>query len=49
MPYVFTIWHKFRPLGVSESVSYQTHLAEEVLQGQNFFRCIKGGKIDSWN
>jgi hypothetical protein len=35
-PYVFTIWHKFRPLGVSESVTYQTHLADEVLQRQNF-------------
>jgi hypothetical protein len=45
--YVFTIWHKFRPLGalgVSESVTYQTHLADEVLQRQNFCRCIKGGK-----
>jgi hypothetical protein len=30
--YVFTIWHKFRPLGVSESVTYQTHLADKVLQ-----------------
>jgi hypothetical protein len=49
MSYVFTIWHKFRPLGVSESVTYQTHLADEVLQRQNLCRCIKGGKIDSWN
>jgi hypothetical protein len=47
--YVFTIWLKFRPLGVSESVTYQTHLADEVLQRQNFCRCIKGGEIDSWN
>jgi hypothetical protein len=37
-------WHKFRPLGVSESVTYQTHLADEVLQMQNFCRCVKGGK-----
>ncbi len=29
--YVFTIWHKFRPLGISESVTYQTHLADKVL------------------
>jgi hypothetical protein len=47
--YVFTIWNKFRPLGVGESVTYQTHLADEVLQRQNFCRSIKGGKIDSWN
>ncbi len=44
MCYVFTIWHKFRPLGVSESGTYQTHLADEVLQRQNFGRCIKGEK-----
>jgi hypothetical protein len=43
--YVFNIWHKFRPLEVSESVTYQTHLADEVLQRQNFCRCIKGGKL----
>jgi hypothetical protein len=49
MTYVFTIWHKFRPLGVSASVTYQTHLADEVLQRQNFCRCKKGIKIDSWN
>jgi|LakMenE18May11ns_1017448.scaffolds.fasta_scaffold5839263_1 hypothetical protein len=49
MSYVFTIWHKFRPLGVSESVTYQTHLADEVLQGENLCRCVKGGKIYSWN
>jgi hypothetical protein len=49
MSYVFTIWHKFRPLGVSESVTYhQTHLADEVLQRQNFVAC-KWGKMDSWN
>jgi hypothetical protein len=46
MSYVFTIWHKFRPLRVTESVTYHT---DEVLQRQNFCRCIKGGKIDSWN
>ncbi len=33
---VFTIWHKFRSLGVGESVTYQTHLADEVLKRQNF-------------
>jgi hypothetical protein len=38
MSYVFTIWHKFRPLGVSESVTYPTHLADEVRQRQNFCR-----------
>ncbi len=32
------------PLGVNESVTYQTHLADEVFQRQNFCRCIKGGK-----
>jgi hypothetical protein len=39
------------PLGVSESVTYryQTQIADEVLQRQNFCRCIWGGKIDSWN
>jgi hypothetical protein len=49
MFYVFTIWHKIRPLGVSESVTYQTQLADEVFQRQNFCRYVKGGKIDSWN
>jgi hypothetical protein len=47
MSYVFTIWHKFIPLGVIESVMYQTHIADEVLQRQHFCRFIKGGKIDS--
>jgi hypothetical protein len=47
MSCVFTKWHKFRPLGVSESVTYQTHLADKVLQRQNFCRCIKGGIICS--
>jgi hypothetical protein len=36
MSYVFTIWHKFRQLGVSDSVTQQTHLADEVLQSPNF-------------
>ncbi len=44
MCYVFTIWHKFRPLGVRESVTYQTHVADEVLQRQNFCGCVKRGE-----
>jgi hypothetical protein len=34
MSYVFTIWHKFRPLGVSESVTYQTDTSTKFSRGK---------------
>jgi hypothetical protein len=39
--YVFTIWHKFRPLGVGESVTYSRRSSPEA----KFCRCVKREKL----
>ncbi len=41
MSYVFTIWHKFRPLGVGESVTYSRRNSPEA----KFYRCVKREKL----
>ena len=41
MSYVFTIWHKFRPLGVGESVKYSRRSSPEA----KFCRCVKREKL----
>ena len=41
MSYVFTIWHKFRPLGVGESVTYSRRSSPEA----KFCRCVKREKL----
>ena len=41
MSYVFTIWHKFRPLGLGESVTYSRRSSPEA----KFCRCVKREKL----
>jgi hypothetical protein len=52
MSYVFTIWHKFRPLGVSEIVTYRhmkfssARILEQSIHSKKFDWAIIGeGKI----
>jgi hypothetical protein len=52
MSYVFTIWHKFRPLGVSEMVTYRhmkfssAGILEQSIHSHHFFCKLKGTQAE---